>query len=110
MNYLSNLATASLLLLAAAPALAQQSGGMQGMDMTKGMSGMNMNDMDMKGMDMKGMAMHMMPATVTAVDVNTGLLDVSSEGMALKLHFPPAQLMDLKSGDKITLHLAFSKP
>ena len=104
MNYMSNVAIASVLVLAAAPALAQ-SGGMQGMDMSKGMPGMNMN-----GMNMKGMPMHMMPATVTAVDVNTGILDVSSEGMNLKLHFPPAQLMNLKSGDKITLHLGFSKP
>ncbi len=100
MRYLSNVAIASILVLGAAPALAQQGGGMQGMDMTKGMPGMNMN----------GMPMHMMPATVTAVDVNTGILDVRSEGMNLKLHFPPGQLINLKSGDKITLHLGFSKP
>lgn len=100
MKHFRNLAVVSILLLAVAPALAQQSGSMQGMDMSKGMPVMNMN----------GMAMHMMPATVTAVDVNTGILDVSSEGMNLKLHFPPAQLMNLKSGDKITLHLGFSKP
>lgn len=64
----------------------------------------------MKGMhgDMK--SMHKMPATVTMADTKTGLVEAESEGMALKLHFPPATMAGLKAGDKITLHMGFSKP
>lgn len=53
---------------------------------------------------------HAMPATVSSVDHKTGLVEVSSGGMALKLHFPPPSLTEVKSGDKITLHLSFTKP
>lgn len=90
---------AAILAFATAPAFAQDQGGMPGMDM--------------KGMNMQGMGnmmgMHMMPATVTAIDSKTGLVDVLAGNMALKLHFPPASLAGVKSGDKITLHLGFSK-
>ncbi len=72
------------------------------------------DNMAMKGMDMKGMdkmpSMHTMPATVTSVDMKTGEVMAESEGMALHVHFPAASVADLKSGDKITLHLGFSKP
>jgi hypothetical protein len=65
------------------------------------------------GMNMQGMGnmmgMHMMPATVTALDGKTGLVDVMAGGMALKLHFPPPSLAGVKVGDKITLHLGFIK-
>ncbi len=55
-------------------------------------------------------SMHMMPATVTTVDTTTGVVDVMSGGMALKVHFPPKSMASLKAGDKITLHMGFSKP
>jgi hypothetical protein len=84
-------------LLASAPAFAQDQ------------SMANMPGMNMSGMGSM-MGMHMMPATVTTVDSKTGLIDVITGGMALKLHFPPATLAAVKPGDKITLHLAFSKP
>ncbi|KZC16231.1 hypothetical protein RHOFW510R12_13465 [Rhodanobacter sp. FW510-R12] len=64
----------------------------------------------MKGMHGNMKSMHMMPATVTTVDTKTGLVEAESEGMALKLHFPPVAVADLKAGDKITLHMGFSKP
>lgn len=58
---------------------------------------------------MNGMeGMHAMPATVTSVDKQTGLVEVTSEGMSLRVHFPPASLANLNNGDKITLHLGFS--
>ena len=60
---------------------------------------------------MKNMqGMHAMPATVTATDPKTGTVDVTAGGMALKVHFPPAAMASLKSGDQITLHMGFSKP
>jgi len=100
---LQSIVLTSALLLAATPALAHhKSSGMQGMDM----SGTSMSGMDMKNM----MGTHTMPATVTFVDTKTGLIDVTSEGMSLKLHFPPTSLVNVRAGDKITLHLGFMKP
>lgn len=64
----------------------------------------------MKGMHANVQGMHTMPATVSAVDTKTGVVDATAGGMALKLHFPPASVANLKAGDQITLHLGFSKP
>lgn len=77
------------------------------------MGAMSSDHGDMKGMKgMKGhmMGMHSMPATVNAVDASTGVVDVTSEGMTLKVHFPTSAEAGLKAGDKITLHMAYSKP
>lgn len=57
--------------------------------------------------NMKGM--HEMAAEVTAVDAKTGVVEVTSMGMPLKVHFPPAAVADLKAGDKITLHMGYSR-
>jgi hypothetical protein len=57
----------------------------------------------------KVMGSHSMSGTVTNVDSQTGMIDVDAGGHALKLHFPPASLADVKNGDKITLHMSFSK-
>ncbi len=77
---------------------------------TSGMDKMGAMHSDMKGMHGSMMGMHSMPATVTEADAKTGLVEAESEGMALKLHFPPATMAGLKAGDKITLHMGFSKP
>ena len=63
-----------------------------------------------KDMRKNMMGMHMMPATVTAADTTTGVVDVTAGGMALKVHFPPKAMASLKAGDKITLHMGYSKP
>ncbi len=55
-------------------------------------------------------SMHMMPATVTSVDAATGMVGVDAGGMALSVHFPPKSMASLAVGDKITLHMGFSKP
>jgi hypothetical protein len=55
------------------------------------------------------MGMHDMSVTVTEVDHKTGIVDVETGSMKLKVHFPAASVADLKKGDKITLHLGFSK-
>ena len=66
---------------------------------------------DMSGMDMKGMmGMHDMAGTVSAIDQRTSLVDVDAGGMKLKVHFPASALANVKAGDKITLHLSFTKP
>jgi hypothetical protein len=81
---------------------------------SQGMDKMGAMHSDMKGMHMKMsknmMGMHMMPATVTEADTKTGIVDVMTGGMALKVHFPPKAMASLKEGDKITLHMGFSKP
>ena len=67
------------------------------------------------GMMMQGgmmgniMGMHIMAMTVTALNAKTGLVDANAGGMALKLHFPPASLAGVKVGDKLSVHLGFSK-
>lgn len=53
--------------------------------------------------------MHTMPATVTQADPKTGIVDVMAEGMALRVHFPPSSMVNLKTGDKIGLYMAYSQ-
>jgi hypothetical protein len=57
----------------------------------------------------KNGSMHRMPATVTSVDTASGIVEVTTAGMSLRVHFPPASVADLKAGDKITLHMGYSK-
>lgn len=106
----TGLAAVSAFALLAGTALAQSSSGsMQGGAMSGPSGGMQHMGKTMHHMDSATGNMHSMPATVTNVDQKTGLIDVTSEGMALKLHFPPASLANIKSGDKITLKMGFSK-
>lgn len=102
------LALSAIVALLASPVFAQTGPNSQSMQGMQGMQGMGMHgtgDMGMKGM----MGMHQMPATVTSVDINTGILDATSEGMKLRLHFPPTSLATVKAGDKVMLHLGFMK-
>ncbi len=96
MPYLRVFAFASILALSGAPAIAADAPGSM-----SGMSGMTMPGM---------MGMHDMAATVTTIDGATGLIDVDAGGMKLRLHFPPSALVNVKAGDKIILHLSFTKP
>ena len=53
------------------------------------------------------MGEHSMSGTVESVDSN-GMVHVKAEGMNLRLHFPQAS-QNLKKGDKITVHLGYTK-
>ncbi|HET9835738.1 MAG TPA: hypothetical protein VFP88_05275 [Rhodanobacteraceae bacterium] len=53
------------------------------------------------------MGEHSMSGTVESVNSN-GMVHVKSEGMNLRLHFPNAA-QNLKKGDKITVHLGYTK-
>jgi hypothetical protein len=86
MSGISKFLMAAILAATITPAVAQDGGGMG-----------------------KMMGSHSMAATVTNVDSQTGMMDVDAGGHALKLHFPPASLSDVKSGDKITIRMSFSK-
>lgn len=50
---------------------------------------------------------HMMPSTVDSVDHETGIVDLTSLGMHLQVHFPPPTISELKAGDKINLSLGY---
>jgi hypothetical protein len=48
-----------------------------------------------------------MTGTVTAVDHNTGVLSLNTHEGELKLHFPPATVKEVKTGDTLTVSLGF---
>lgn len=89
---------------------AQDTGSMAPAPASSSMDHMGNGSMHQKMMhhDRNG-SMHMMPATVSSVDTKTGMVEVNSEGMSLRLHFPPASVANLKAGDKITVHMGYSK-
>jgi len=50
---------------------------------------------------------HTMTGTVTAVDHTTGVLSLNTHEGELKLHFPPATVKEVKTGDTLTVSLGF---
>lgn len=48
--------------------------------------------------------LHTPPATLTAVGAKTGMVDVNTGGMNLKMPVPSVAMTSLKTADKITLH------
>lgn len=107
MKTLPAIALAASIILGAAPALAQDAHEMQGMPMSSGsmpMQGMNMNHM------MGVMGAHDMAATVSSLDHKAGIVEAEADGQKLRLHFPPDSLSSVNTGDKITLHMGFTKP
>ncbi len=52
---------------------------------------------------------HSMSGTVSAIDHKTGQLTLKTGIGELKLHFPPTTIQDLKEGQTITVHLAYSE-
>ncbi len=103
----STLGSLALALALSGVAVAQDSAPQNGMGKSDKMGAMHSG---MKGMHGHMSGMHMMPATVTTADAKTGVVEVTTEGMDLKVHFPPSAVANLKAGDKITLHMGFSKP
>lgn len=101
-------ATAAFGLCMAATSVYAQTAG--GMDPAPASSSMGHMDAGMHKMhhDKNG-SMHKMPASVTSVDASTGLVGVEAGGMALTVHFPPKSIANLKVGDKITLHMGYTK-
>lgn len=91
------------------PAMAQQNQG-TATDAKPAQGGMMHGGMMQGGMmQNRMMGMHVMPVTVTALDAKTGLVDATSGGMTLKLHFPPESLANVKAGDKLSVHMGFRK-
>ncbi len=116
MNVSPKIIAASIALglcMAVTAVYAQDSGAMMPASSSSSMGSMHsgmhsgMHNKMMHGMNG---SMHTMPATVTSVDATTGLVGVDAAGMALKVHFPTKSMANLQVGDKITLHMGFSKP
>ncbi|EIM00595.1 hypothetical protein RHOFW104T7_00885 [Rhodanobacter thiooxydans] len=87
---------------------AQNTGGMAPASSSSGMGQMGGMHQQMMRHNKNG-SMHIMPATVSSVDTKTGMVEADSEGMSLRLHFPPASVANLKAGDKITLHMGYTR-
>ena len=49
---------------------------------------------------------HAMEGQVTKVDAKKGWLHVKTDAGTMIVHFPPAEIQDVKKGDTITLQLA----
>ena len=71
--------------------------------------GVHMTHTGMTGDTVNMHGMHTMPATVTSADPKTGIVEVMAAGMALRVHFPPASMVNLKNGDKIGLYMGYSQ-
>ena len=46
---------------------------------------------------------HSLPGTIDQIDYKTGLMGLKTKEGALRLHFPPEEIKDLKTGDSIIL-------
>ena len=102
------IATAALgLCMAATAASAQDTGSMSPAPASSSMG--HMGTMQHKMHRESNGSMHKMPASVTSVDTGTGVVGVDAGGMALTVHFPPKSVANLKVGDKITLHMGYTK-
>ncbi|WP_426702650.1 hypothetical protein ACPPVV_06520 [Rhodanobacter sp. Col0626] len=97
------------LCLAVGAVSAQDTGSMAPAPASSSMGHMGKDSMHHKMRHDNNGSMHKMPATVTSVDTTTGIVAVNTAGMSLRVHFPPASVADLKAGDKITLHMGYSK-
>jgi hypothetical protein len=67
--------------------------------------------MDDKGMDHMAMplGMHDMASTIETIDHKTGFMKLMSGLGEMTLHFPPPAIKDLNKGDKIKVHLSFTR-
>ncbi len=55
------------------------------------------------------MGRHEMTGTVESVDPKTGWVKVKTDDGSMTVHFPADSIKDLKEGDKIIVHLGYSK-
>lgn len=52
---------------------------------------------------------HTMEGEITSINKETGEVEVDTQPVAMKVHFPADAVADLNEGDTITVHLAFEK-
>ena len=73
-----------------------------------GQYGGNWNDKKMSS-DSKEMGEHHMDGTVTKVNHHTGFITVKTAEGAMRLHYPPKSIKEIKDGNKIRLYLGYSE-
>lgn len=56
-----------------------------------------------------GMGAQDLPMTVTAVNPSTGELEGRAGEAALKLYFPPSTLAQVRVGDRLSVHMSFTR-
>lgn len=61
------------------------------------------------GGEMMMMGEHDMGGTVQSINHKTGWMKLKTGVGEMTIHYPPASIMDLKKGDKITAHLSYTK-
>jgi hypothetical protein len=52
---------------------------------------------------------HRMSGTITAINHETGVLDLRTREATLQLHYPPKSIHELKKGQRLTVDLAYAK-
>jgi hypothetical protein len=52
---------------------------------------------------------HRMSGTITAINHETGVIDLNTKEAALQLHYPPKFIHHLKKGERLTVDLAYAK-
>lgn len=52
---------------------------------------------------------HPMEGEITAINKETGEIEVNTAPVPMEVHFPADAIQDLEVGDTITVHLAFEK-
>lgn len=55
------------------------------------------------------MGEHSMEGQITAINKDTGEVDVNTAPVPMKVHFPAEAVSDLNEGDTITVYLSFEK-
>lgn len=61
------------------------------------------------GGEMMMMGEHDMGGTIQTINHKTGWMKLKTGIGEMTIHYPPASIMDLKKGDKITAHLSYTK-
>lgn len=70
--------------------------------------GDNWHDKKMSS-DAKEMGEHHMDGTVTKVNHHTGFMTVKTAEGAMRLHYPPKSIKNIKDGNQIRVYLGFSE-
>lgn len=52
---------------------------------------------------------HPMEGEITAINHETGEVEVNTAPVPMSIHFPADAIADLNEGDRITVHLSFEK-
>jgi hypothetical protein len=69
----------------------------------------NMQSRDDNGSENMSMGMHSMSGTIENINSQTGWMKIKTGIGELTIHYPAPAVKDLKKGDKITVHLSYTK-